>query len=341
VIKYTIIIPTCRKDFTRRCLGYIALLNKPHERYEVLVVHNVSQDNIKEIVNEFQNKIPDLRYIYEENYGQMYSRHRGAREACGEILCFLDDDSFVDKDWLIAIENAFKDRNIVLAGGNNLPLYEAVPPKWLNFFWNKTPYGKWLGQLSLICFNHKKMKLAAWFAFGCNFIIRKEIFFKYNGTNPDVVPKDKQRFQGDGETALSLKLNNAGYVLHFDPKIKIYHLVSKERMSEEYFKKRAFYQGVADSYSKIRKDHDFNYYNFYPNQNVDIFKFNLAKRIYERIKNSRLRRIYRFFNRVYKTALEIKAEYSKSYNEGFAFHQNEVKNDPELLHWVLKENYFE
>jgi glycosyltransferase involved in cell wall biosynthesis len=308
-----------------------------------LVIHNVSHDNIREVVDNFQNKIPDLRYIHEENYGQMNSRHRGAKEAKGDILCFLDDDSFVDKDWLRAIEDTFKNPDVVLAGGNNLPFYEVSPPKWLKYFWTDTPCGKYMGELSLIKFKDKNVCVPAWFVFGCNFNIKKNIFFEFGGTNPDVVPKDKQRFQGDGETALSYKLNYAGYVAHFNPAIKINHLVTKERMTLAYFKKRAFYQGVADSYSKIRKEHNFHYY-FTQNQNIDQLKFNLLKRIcdkFARVVNSRLKRMYIFVNPAYKMAVKIKSEYSISCTEGFVFHQNEVKNDSELLKWVLKENYLD
>ena len=35
----------------------------------------------------------------------------------------------------------------------------------------------------------------------------------------------------------------------------------------------------------------------------------------------------------------IKTKVEKSYKEGFAYHQNEIKRDPRLLEWVLRENY--
>lgn len=341
MIKYTIIIPTCNKDLVERCLFYISQLNIPKFNYEVLVVHNVTKDDIKSVIDNYLIKIPNLRYIYEEKYGQMSSRHRGAIEARGDILCFLDDDSFVNKNWLIEIEKTFSNNNVVLSGGNNLPLFESPPPKWLKYFWIKDEYGKWMGELSLINFRNRKLMLPAWFAFGCNIIIKKEIFFKLGGTNPDVVPKDKQRFQGDGETGLSLKLNEKGFYLNFNSKIKIYHFVSTSRMTLDYFKKRAFYQGVCDSFSKIRKENGFNYYNIgsiiNKKSNFLISKINnILMRYYNKMNN-----IIKKYNPYYIEYLNVKSEYNKSYNEGFEFHQNEVKNDPELFKWVLKENYLE
>ena len=38
---------------------------------------------------------------------------------------------------------------------------------------------------------------------------------------------------------------------------------------------------------------------------------------------------------------EIKCIVNDSYKEGYQFHQNEVKNDPELLKWILKESYWD
>jgi hypothetical protein len=37
----------------------------------------------------------------------------------------------------------------------------------------------------------------------------------------------------------------------------------------------------------------------------------------------------------------IKQRMRSAYNNGYRFHQTEVKNDPQLLKWVLKENYWD
>jgi len=345
MIKHSIIIPTCNKTLIERCLEYLSKLNKPKDDYEVLVVHNVTKEDIKSVADGYISKIPNLKYFFEEDYGQMHSRHRGAKEAQGEVLCYLDDDSFVDKNWLIAIENTFIDKEVVLAGGNNLPLYESTPPKWLKYFWNNVAYGRYMSELSLIDFHNKKLQLPAWFAFGCNFIIKKDIFYRFGGTNPDVVPKDKQRFQGDGETALSMKLNNGGFFLHFNPEIKIHHFVPSGRMTLEYFQKRAFYQGVCDSFSKIRKENGFTYYNIRSNEILNKHGFGIQIEMYKKIKD----KISVFFLKIdrklnynnYTNYISIKEAYKKAYKEGFDFHQSEVRNDSELLKWVLKENYLE
>ncbi len=340
MVKYSIIVPTCNKTLTNECLKYISVINKPKEEYEVIIVHNVSNENFYDVIESFKDKIPNLKYFQEDNYGQLAGRLRGLKESQGKILCYIDDDSFVDKNWLVEIEKTFNDEKVVLAGGNNLPLYEVNPPAWLKYFWIETQYGKYMDKLSLIDFNIDNHKLPTLYVFGCNFIVRKDSVLKYGGFNPDVVPKDKQRYQGDGETALSLKLNKEGYYALFNPKILIHHFVPKNRMTLEYFKKRAFYQGVSDSFSEIRKENGFDYYNFKPNENIDIVKLPYFRKKYNKIIKPVIDKFNKF-NKSYQTYLHINEEYQKSYQEGFDFHKAEVEKDPELLKWVLKIDYFD
>jgi len=109
-------------------------------------------------------------------------------------------------------------------------------------------------------------------------------------------------------------------------------------MSLEYFKKHAYRYGISDSYSQIRKEHGFVYFNFESNENVDkTCKISSFEKKYDKIK----RYLFEKYDSNHKKYLEIKNEYKKAYTEGFSFHQDEVKSDPELLKWVLKESYFD
>lgn len=341
MIKYSIVIPTCSNELISMSLSYIEKLNKPKDNYEVIVIQNIDDKKIEEVVNSYNNKIPNLRFLKEENQGLVYCRHRGAKEAQGEIICYLDDDSFVDKNWLIEIEKTFLDSNVILAGGNNTPKYESTPPKWLKYFWNNTSYGKYMSELSLIEFNTGKQKVPTWFVFGCNFIIKKDAIFKYGGFNPDTIPIDKIKYRGDGETALSYKLNNEKLCAFFNPKIKIQHYVPNKRMTIEYLKKRGYCQGISDSFSKIRKEHGFKYYNLIDtNKYLKLKKPSFFIRKYNKIIKPLLDNFYkRIDSKNYKTFLYIKEEYKKAYEDGFLFHQTQVRNDIDLLKYVLQQNY--
>lgn len=341
MIRYSIVIPTCSNELISMNLKYINKLRKPNDDYEVIVIQNNDDNKIEQVVNAYKNIIPNLRFLKEENVGLVYCRHRGAKEAQGEIICYLDDDSFVDENWLIEIEKTFSNPDCILAGGNNLPLYETEPPKWLKYFWQETQYGKCLAELSLIVFNNVEQSVPTWFIFGCNFIIRKEAIFKYGGFNPDTVPMNKIKFRGDGETAMSYKLNNDGHLACFNPKIRIQHYVPTKRMTLEYFKKRGYCQGVSDSFSQIRKENGFEYYNLKEN-NVVFKKAPFIIRKYNKIVKPLFVKLNTLINLSnYNLFKNIKYEYNKAYQEGFDYHQKMTQNNDDLLQYVLKESYIQ
>lgn len=339
MIHYSLLIPTCRKDLIERCLAYIVKLNQPQKEYEVIVLHNATKDDIKSSVEAYSSKIPNLRYIYEEEDGLMASRHRGAREAKGEILCYLDDDSFVDKNYLLGIEETFSDPTIACANGPCLPLYETTPPKWLRYFWHSTPWGELMSELSLINFYHKKMYIPAWFVFGCNMCIRKSIFFELGGTTPDCMPPDKYYYTGDGETTLSVQLNAHKYITEYNPKIKIHHFVPKSRMTEAYFIKRAKYHALADSFTQYRVDNNICLpYDFIPQSTVSN---NIRLPFFQRKWRKFLKKYYysALFNDAIQQANELKEKYKQAHQEEFNLHQQAIKNSPELQKWILKKTY--
>lgn len=339
MIKYSVIVPTCHKDLTEMFLENFAKINAPKDEYEVIIVHNAVKEDFTPVIEQYSSQIPNLQYVWEEQAGSTEARHTGVRNSNGEILCFTDDDCLVDKNWLVAIEKTFEDKEVVFAGGNILPKFEETPPKWLEYYWVKNNVGKFMPELSFIDFGDKCMKIPTWFVFGANFIIRKETFLECGGFNPDIYPKEKWEFQGDAETGLSLKLNERGYVTHFNPEIKVEHVTPASRASVEYFKKRGFFQGISDNYSKIREQAGLMPFKYKANENVDksfVKKPFLLKRKFDKIVLPIFRKM---FNKDYKEYLDVKHAYATSRAEGKAFHEKAFKASPELQDWVKKETY--
>ena len=67
------------------------------------------------------------------------------------------------------------------------------------------------------------------------------------------IPKPLQRFQGDGETGVSLAVHANGLESVYHPEAAVQHEVPPSRLDTEYFVQRGFYQGIADSYTFIRE----------------------------------------------------------------------------------------
>ena len=61
-------------------------------QYEVIVVDNNSQDNTREVTEDFCSRYPNLRYCLEEEQGLSHARNRGWRESRGVYVAYVDDD---------------------------------------------------------------------------------------------------------------------------------------------------------------------------------------------------------------------------------------------------------
>ena len=312
----SVIIPTRnRSKLLARCLDSICQQTLSNDLFEVLIIDNGSIDDTYSVYNEYKEKIKNLNYHVEPVSGLHAGRHAGLRLAKGDILVFCDDDIRAFPTWLEGVLESFESQEVALVGGKILPDYESEPPEWLNQLWNENKRGRRLGYLSLLDFGDSICDIQPTFVWGCNFSIRKSVLIECGGFHPDAMPKELLRYRGDGETHVSTYIMKKGYKAIYNPKASVYHLVSKARMTEEYFKYRAYLQGISDSYTQIRILGDIK-----KKDNI-ILILKRFKSYIEGLKNP------------------LKSILFNSYHDGYMFHHQEVKKDKALLKWVLKRDY--
>lgn len=255
MIALSVIIPTFNRVlYLKKAVKSILGQSIDKNRYEMIVIDNGSTDGTQVVIDEL-NEINNgyIRYFYESQPGLHVGRHKGAKEARGDILVFCDDDIVADKYWLEGIIETFENTEAVLVGGKILPKYEINPPEWIERFWTFGEEGKHLDILSLIDMGDKIKEVDPSYILGCNYSIKKEIFFECGGFNPDSVPDNMIKYRGDGETGLSLKIKEKGWKAYYNPKACVYHNIPKERLTVKYFCKRMFNQGISDSFTEMRK----------------------------------------------------------------------------------------
>ena len=71
--------------------------------YEVIVVDDGSDDDLRERVDEFKND-KRIKYFYKENNGVADARNYGVNQAIGEYIIFVDSDDYISKTLLKDIE---------------------------------------------------------------------------------------------------------------------------------------------------------------------------------------------------------------------------------------------
>lgn len=324
----SVIVPTFNRCRTLvETIGALALLDSPRDSFEVIIVDNGSADRTSEAVTKAQAEFPGLglRYVFEGVPGLLAGRHRGVREARGEICSFVDDDILVAPDWLNALRQAFANPDVVLVGGPSRPLFEAPQPAWLQRFFSEDESGRRCSWLSLFDGGDRVRSIDPCDVWGLNYSIRRKALVDFGGFHPDLVPRRLQRFQGDGETGLSLKLKSAGIAGLYHPQAEVQHRVPASRLGVKYFRQRAYYQGVCDSYTQIRAA-------------------GVAPEREGRLNEALgwLRETMRDLRRGDAVDLAgIREAVKLSHRAGFQFHQYQVGRNARLLEWVVKETYWD
>ncbi|MBF0570627.1 MAG: glycosyltransferase family 2 protein [Candidatus Omnitrophica bacterium] len=318
----SIIIPTFNRCFLLE-KTVVSLVNQifDYDKFEIIVIDNGSTDETKSVVGKLTIEHPQhtIRYIYDDVPGLLTGRHRGAKEANSDILCFVDDDIEAAPCWLQAICDDFKDPNVHLVGGKCLPIYDVPPPEWEKSLWSNNNDLKMCLYYSLIDQGDVKKGTDPNYIFGLNFCIRRQVLLNLGGFHPDCIPKRLQKYQGDGETGLTMMFAKKGLRAMYDPKALVYHHVTKERLTMEYLESRMFYNGVGYSYFLVR------------NHCKPILVFRLLLRAIK----IRVRGLLRCSKDAFSERMR------NAYQRGFDFHQSEIKNDPKLIGWIKKENYFD
>ena len=78
-----------------------SLLAQTHPDMEIIVVDDGSVDETAEVMGTYTEKYANIRYIQKENGGVTSARLRGAAEATGDWVAFMDGDDYVEP-WMYA-----------------------------------------------------------------------------------------------------------------------------------------------------------------------------------------------------------------------------------------------
>ena len=114
----SVIVPTFNR--AARLPGVLrALMEQDYiGEYEVLVVDDGSRDPTPSVLEEWARRHPvRLRVFRQGNAGPARARNRGAAEAAGRFLAFIDDDCVAEKSWLRLLESALEEAGAAAVGG--------------------------------------------------------------------------------------------------------------------------------------------------------------------------------------------------------------------------------
>lgn len=235
------IICTYNRDkYIYQCLYNLA---NNHTKYpwEIILINNNSTDNTESECKRFEQDYSSIQYHYfiEKTPGLSFARNRGIKEAHGEWLVFLDDDSMVENNY---IENLGKwlekYPDAAAFGGPIEPFFEDKTPSWLS---------KWsMGFVSAINLG-KEVKLFPknQYPIGANMGIAKKAIQEIGNFNT-ALGRTKELLLGGEEKDIFMRIHKLGHPIYYFPNLYVKHCIPPKRTTTEFIKKLGYGVGVSE-----------------------------------------------------------------------------------------------
>ena len=202
--------------------------------FEVIVVDNNSTDNTIATLEAYKKEHPtyNFRFYTETNQGVAYTRNRCAREATGEIVAYLDDDSDAQPGWLQGIVSFFDEHpDTWSVGGKIVPYFLTQPADWYSkyFFglvgnFDQGPVVKQLVKERYPC--------------GANMAFRKKVFDEVGYFNTALGRSGKGLLANE-EKDIYKRILAAGHKVFYLPNVWVLHAVEANKFDKDYVRRHS------------------------------------------------------------------------------------------------------
>lgn len=111
-MEISVIIPTYKPDYyIWECLESLKNQSLDNEKYEVLIILNGELDSYYQDINRWlkSQKVKNFKLFYTEKKGVSNARNIGLDNSKGEYIVFIDDDDYIDRNYLEELLNKNKE----------------------------------------------------------------------------------------------------------------------------------------------------------------------------------------------------------------------------------------
>jgi glycosyltransferase involved in cell wall biosynthesis len=108
------------------------ICKQTHDRYDVILIDNNSNDKTPILINKLTKKYPNIISAKEEIKIQSSyaARNTGIKHASGDVLIFLDADMWVPETWIESMASALEDKRADYLGCNVEVVADDQPTFW-------------------------------------------------------------------------------------------------------------------------------------------------------------------------------------------------------------------
>lgn len=233
------IIPTRdRPVLLHDCLATLMVQEPRGALREVVVVDDGSTKDLESVVRGFAGGPIEVRYVRQDPSGLNVGRNRGAQHARGDLLAYLDDDTLVDPTWASSMLEAFERWGADGVAGRIELLLEGPEPSWLS-----AALRGFLSELDRGPDTHwPPDDVTPW---GANCAVTRDRFDELGGFAGGL-DRDGASLLSNGDTDFFRRLRVSGGRILYAGSARVRHRVPPERLTLEWFVRRAYAQGVSD-----------------------------------------------------------------------------------------------
>ena len=160
--KVSIIVPIYNSEkHLEKCIN--SIIKQTYKNIEIILINDGSTDNSLEKIKELSLKYQNIKYYTQTNKGVARTRNSGIRYAKGSYIMFVDNDDYIEKDYVETFVNEIEKENYdyVIGGykrvdenGKTL-LKQTYQNKPWSYFIFVTPWAKIFNKDFLIKHNIK------------------------------------------------------------------------------------------------------------------------------------------------------------------------------------------
>jgi GT2 family glycosyltransferase len=253
----SVIVPTYnRRDSLARLIHSLEIsMRSSAIAAEVLVVDNASTDDTSAWLLGKSREWPALCCFKEKRRGKNYALNQAIRHARGDILCFMDDDIVLARDWLAAAISAFERTGFDALQPRVLPGVDAE---------SRPAEREILYQYNIPVVDFGDAERAIRGLTGVFMLIKRPVIEAVGGFD-EALPASGYH----GDTDLSQRIKGAGYSIGYTPRIVAFHELDPGRYGAGYARRSQYRKGL----SKSLRGRDSIFARVMPNLTVNLMRY--------------------------------------------------------------------
>lgn len=200
--------------------------------WEVIVVDNASTDDTAQVARSFW---PDdapvlLRVVSEPEPGLKHARRRGFQEARYELVSFVDDDNWLESNWVkLVAEIMVEHPEVGACSGRTQAVTEIEAPAWFAEYASGYVIGEQGDKIGDVTWSRGHL-------WGAGLTVRKSAWFDLCSLDfsTHLSGRKAKNLSSGEDYELCYALRLAGWRLWYSDKLILRHFISAERLTLDY-----------------------------------------------------------------------------------------------------------